>query len=128
MDLKAVVVAKDGPKIVKVQCKTCKKEHGYRPAKGVKDPALKKPSGATAKSPSERKTVSQSVPVEAEWKKLVLESKNSNKINYTIRQKLNQGDLVAHPSFGEGVVTKIIHPDKAEIIFRDDVRVLIHSR
>ncbi|MBI3542566.1 MAG: hypothetical protein HY075_04750, partial [Deltaproteobacteria bacterium] len=47
---------------------------------------------------------------------------------YTAKAKLALGDVVQHPMFGDGVVMRIQHPDKAEIIFQNDVKLLIHSR
>lgn len=121
MDLAAVIVAQVGPKIVKVQCKTCKKEHGFKAAKGVDSPA---------KAPKSRKPAAEKAPavsIEAEWRKIMATAKRAS-IPYTPRVKLQLGDMVAHPSFGDGVVMKIVHPDKAELIFQHDIKLLIHSK
>lgn len=128
MDLMAIVVAKVGSKIVKVQCKTCKKERGYKDPKGVNDPksapAAKTKKARSAESDKEAKAVT----VQAEWERLMKDAAAAAKVKYSPKVKLNLGDVVQHPTFGDGIVTRIQHPDKAEIIFKSDLKLLIHSR
>ena len=121
MDLSAIIVAKVGSKIAKVQCKTCKKEHVYRAAKGVKTPALKKQTARRGPAENGNSTV------EAEWKKLMGEAAEAKRIKYNVKTKLELGEVVIHASFGEGVVVRLIHPNKAEIIFEHDVKLLVHA-
>ena len=131
MDLVAMVVAKVGSKIVKVQCNTCKKERAYKAPKGITEPgqvpAPKKPRkrATSAAEAAEARTVS----VEAEWTRLMGEAdKAATRVKYTPKTTLKLGDIVQHPSFGDGVVMRLIHPDKAELIFKTDMKLLIHSR
>lgn len=126
MDLTANVVAKVGSKIVKVQCRTCKKEHSYRPAKGVNDPNAAPP--VKTKKPKAAAEAKAAVSVEAEWNRLMKDAAAAARVTYSPKAKLNLGDVVKHPSFGEGIVTRIQHPDKAEILFQTDLKLLIHSR
>lgn len=134
MDLTAVIVAKVGTKIVKVQCNTCRKERAYKAPKGVTEPGAT-PTASTATAPRKRgaaaaaeEAASKAVAVEAEWNRLMGEAAAATKVKYTPKVKLNLGDVVEHPTFGNGVVMRIQHPDKAEIIFKNDVKLLIHSR
>jgi hypothetical protein len=136
MDLKAMIVAKVGSKIVKVQCNTCKKERAYKAPKGVTEPGQPIP-GAAAPKASKRKSAAvkaeeaeaaKGVAVEIEWKRLMHEGSKAARVKYSPKAKLSLGDVIEHPSFGEGVVTRIQHPDKAEIIFQNDVKLLVHSR
>jgi hypothetical protein len=39
---------------------------------------------------------------------------------------LSKGDRVNHPAFGAGVVSRIIGNDKAEVLFRDVGKKLLH--
>jgi hypothetical protein len=132
MDLAAIVVAKVGDDIAKVQCKTCKKERAYKRPKGVKDPA--KELAAAAKKTSKKKanaeaeSAARAVSIEAEWNRLMTDGAKANKVTYTPKTALKLGDVVAHPSFGDGIVTRLQHPDKAEILFKSDLKLLIHSR
>ncbi len=38
----------------------------------------------------------------------------------------SQGDMVKHPAFGAGVVSKFISGDKVEVLFKDVGRKLLH--
>lgn len=129
MDLMATVVARVGSKIAKVQCNTCKKERAYKPAKGVSEPG-QTPVAAPKKRASKASSddSAKSVAVEVEWKRLMGEAAKATRVKYSPKAKLGLGDVVDHTNFGEGVVTKVVHPDKAEIIFKSDIKMLIHSR
>ncbi|MEW6057875.1 MAG: hypothetical protein AB1540_14805 [Bdellovibrionota bacterium] len=129
MDLSAVIVAQIGSKIAKVQCKTCKKEHAYKGPKGAKEPskaaiAKKKKSAEAAEAAESARAVS----FETEWKRLMGEAEKAPRVSYTIKSQLKVGDVIKHTNFGDGIVTRLIHPDKAEVLFRTDMKLLIHSR
>ena len=126
MDLNHRVVAMQGDRIAKVQCMTCKKEHQYRAPKGVKDPskaivAKEKKSKAKAEAPA----VDHSV--EAEWRKLMVQHKDTPVRAYSAKTAFALGDKIKHVMFGEGVVNKLIYPNKVEVVFQTDVKVLIHG-
>lgn len=117
MDLAHIVVAMQGDQIKKVQCNTCKGFHGFRAPKGVTSPTkTKKKSTAPAK-----------VSVESEWERLMKINSGSPTKNYNPKSQFSVGDRLSHPVFGDGIVGKLIHPNKLEIVFRTDVKILIHS-
>ena len=117
MDLVAMVVAMKGDQIVRVDCKTCKKERAYKAPKGIDTPAPKKPK-ATKES-------NKAASIEEEWRKIMNAHKNSPEYAYSGKIKMNVGDRIKHPTFGNGVVMKHIYPNKAEILFEMDLKVLI---
>ena len=123
MDLGHVVVAVQGDRIVKVQCKTCKKDHGYKVPKGVNEPAAK-PKRQSKKAAAEEAAGN---PIEAEWEKLMAAHKNAPMKQYAMKSSFLLGDKLNHPTFGDGIVGKLIYPNKLEVIFRTDVKVLIHA-
>lgn len=127
MDLTAVVVAKVGSKIARVMCKTCKGERTYKAPKGVAEPGTAAPKKASKKK-SDSSDTAQGVSIEAEWTRLMKESGKNPRVKYSAKSKLVLGDVVEHPTFGEGIVMRVAHPDKAEILFRSDLKLLIHSR
>ncbi|AKV02542.1 hypothetical protein AKJ09_09205 [Labilithrix luteola] len=43
---------------------------------------------------------------------------------YRVSEIFNEGDLVKHSKFGEGVVTRILDQRKVEILFKDEPRTL----
>lgn len=120
MDLNHVIVAIQGDRVKKVECRTCKKVHAYRIPKGAKSP--------TASKGRVDKKAQQAVAVELEWKKIMDEKSSQPSISYTTKSKLNLGDKIDHPSFGEGVVEKMIYPNKVAVLFQSDIKVLVHNR
>jgi hypothetical protein len=118
MDLNHVIVSLKGDRIAKVQCLTCKKEHAFKAAKGTTEPKKKK----TKKVKEE-----EGNPIEVEWEKLMLAHKDMPMKTYNMKGNFTLGDKITHPNFGEGIVGKLIYPNKLEVIFRNDVKVLIHA-
>ncbi len=78
---------------------------------------------------AEAAAIAKVVAIETEWKSLLDQalSKKARRAKYSAKEALIVGDVVDHPSFGEGVVTKLIHPNKAEIIFKHDLKLMMHS-
>ncbi len=123
MDLKATVVAMKGDQVLRVQCRTCRGERGFKAPKGVDDPK-KAPKRAT-RGAKASKAEKEDHSVAAEWRKEMLARKDRPLNTYNAKLQLNIGDRLAHPTFGEGIVMKNIHPNKAEILFEMDLKVLI---
>ena len=123
MDLNHVIVAMKGDKIVKVQCLTCKKEHTYRAPKGAAEPQVAK--GSKAKKAATEEPENHSI--EIEWEKLMSAHRELPVKPYSTRSQFSLGDKLNHPTFGDGIVGKLIYPNKLEVIFRHDVKVLIHA-
>ena len=69
----------------------------------------------------------QASPIEAEWNKLMNDHKDAALKTYGAKSKFVLGDKLKHPSFGDGIVGKLIHPNKIEVIFQQEVKVLIHG-
>jgi hypothetical protein len=130
MDLAATVVAKVGSKIARIQCRTCKKELAYRAPKGISDPTDAPPAkSARRPSTTESALSKKTVSVNEEWKKLMGEAgPKAVRIAYSPKKPLLVGAVVQHPNFGDGLVLKVIFPDKAEVLFEYDVKTLIHSK
>ncbi len=124
MDLNHTVVAMKGDRIIKVQCRTCKKEHSYKAPKNVNDPAAAPPKKTRA---TKEQKAAQSTPVEVEWSKLMAAHESSETRSYSAKSSFALADKVKHPTFGEGIVNKLIYPNKVEVIFQTDVKILIHA-
>ncbi len=123
MDLNHMIVAMKGDKIAKVQCLTCKKEHVYRAPKGALEPQVAK--GSRAKKVSEEEPANHSI--EIEWEKLMATHKDLPIKAYNTKGQFLLGDKLNHPNFGDGIVGKLIYPNKLEVIFRTDVKILIYA-
>lgn len=39
-------------------------------------------------------------------------------------QEVKEGCIVVHPTFGVGVVTEVLGDNKAEVMFRDDFKIV----
>lgn len=124
MDLNHRVVAMKGDKIVKVECLTCKKEHAFKAPKGITDPS-QAPKGRSKKSSDTASNAAHSI--EAEWEKLMASHKDAPGKKYSPKSQFVLGDKIKHDAFGEGIVGRIIYPNKVEVIFRTDLKILIHG-
>ncbi len=122
MDLNNVIVALKGDRIAKVQCLTCKKEHVYKAPKGQTSPAKTK-----KKKKAEADAEAGAHSIEAEWEKLMAAHRELPLKQYGMKEHFLLGDKINHPTFGEGIVGKLIYPNKLEVIFRTDVKVLIYG-
>jgi len=132
IDLNHVIVAMKGDRIAKVQCLTCKKEHMYRAPKGSTDPhvALEKKAAKRTKSASHEDDQGEahtSTSIEVEWEKLMHTHRDLPLKPYSTKGQFNLGDKLKHPTFGEGIVGKLIYPNKLEVIFQKDIKILIHA-
>jgi hypothetical protein len=126
MDLNHVIVAMKGDRIAKVQCLTCKKEHAYKAPKGILEPTIT-PAAKRARAKAEKKEAADANTIELEWEKLMSAHKEAPVKPYNTKALFALGDKLNHPVFGDGIVGKLIYPNKLEVIFRTDVKVLIYG-
>ena len=125
MDLGHTIMSMIGGMPSRVMCRTCKSEHNYKPKKGVKEPGAASASSSGTRTPRAPKA-EKPIPVELEWMKQI--NSNARAIRpYAANEYFTPGDRISHPSFGEGVIQKHIVPHKIEVLFRMDLKVLIHS-
>ncbi len=119
LDLAHVIVALDGKKVKKVLCKTCDKEHVYKaPKKGKAPPKKRKTTAKTQKI-----TIS---PLE-EWETAMKQAKDAPISVYAQDGSFKEGEKLDHSSFGKGLITKLIHPNKMEVIFEDGTKFMIRG-
>jgi hypothetical protein len=127
MDLNSVIVAMKGDRVAKVQCLTCKKEHVFKAPKGIDTPAA---ATAKAKRASKKKEAAEEEAahsIEVEWEKLMSTHKDAPIKPYTTKGHFVLGDKIHHTTFGDGIVGKLIYPNKVEVIFRTDLKILIYA-
>lgn len=115
-----IVSMKDSVTIGKVQCKTCKSTQAYKDPSKVKERRTVKKTTLGQKR-TEKKSNSDL------WLEAVNNSKSKSQA-YSVKTKFELGDIVDHPKFGPGVIEKLIDADKIQVIFRHDVKTLIHNR
>jgi hypothetical protein len=113
-----VVVAMKGEKPAKVECAGCHKQHVYRPnPPGTPKPKVKKVRSTIAAA---------APPVDDLQNKLIagegLAGPYSPSVTYAVDQFLK------HPTFGVGLVVALPGPQKIEVAFSDQRKVLVHQR
>lgn len=129
-----VVVAMDGTKPAKVECRSCHREHKYRAAApGSKARASKglggKAEGGTGTARVRRgagtgATVAAVNPLDA----LLAGRNTTGARSYSPGDSYVVGELLAHPNFGLGAVTATPSPGKISVLFHDTTRLLLHQR
>ena len=122
-----IVVAHTSETSAKVKCEVCGAQKTYKlesekkAKKAKSETGEKKPKKTRASAEEGRRSGHNS-----EYEKLLSESKGdatsySMKVNFVSMQK------VQHPKFGLGVV-RVSMPEKIEVIFSDEVKLLVHNR
>ena len=113
-----IMTMKDTLNIGKVECKTCKATHVYKDPSKVKAKSVSKTRAATSRSA--KKSVSDI------WMEAI--SKSTNKSQpYSPKFKFILGDIIDHPKFGPGVIDRMLDGNKIEVIFRHEIKTLMHN-
>jgi hypothetical protein len=107
----------------KVMCKTCKGTHAY------KDPSAKKTKPSVDRIVKKAKSGGRKITetVAEMWDKAMNKATNSP-LEYSMKASFQIGDVITHPTFGNGIVEKLIDNNKIEILFQDDYRTLMHKK
>lgn len=116
------VTAMDGDKVIKVKCNTCNKAHTYRPPDSASEATAAKRKNARKK----REEAANAAMVDFDDLAKSVDLDAAEK--YSIKAALQTKQVIEHPKFGTGIVFALKEDNKAEIVFRDGPRVLIHSR
>jgi len=120
MDLIHTIVAVKGDKIARVLCLTCKKEHAFRLPTELRASSKKSRS---VRSPVPQKARSAA----AEWEKAMEQAAGLPAKAYALGGSFETGEKVDHPMFGPGVVRRLISPNKMEVVFEEEVKVMIRG-
>jgi hypothetical protein len=59
-----------------------------------------------------------------DWRQLLLDASREGVPEYKLSDSYREGALLLHPTFGIGVVTKIISPRKMEVIFESSKKLM----
>ncbi|MBU0729480.1 MAG: hypothetical protein KKE17_07465 [Proteobacteria bacterium] len=116
------IIAKVEEKIIKVQCNVCGGRHNYRPA----EPATTKKKSDSAKGPASKTPTSRSIKTANDNYSKILKGRSIDQaIPYTMTSLFDTNDLVNHPTFGLGIVTATISPNKIELTFNEGPKIFI---
>ena len=111
-----IVVMKDELTPGKVTCKTCNATHAFKD-----QPTTRKKSVTSSLKAKKADAVLN------RWEEAVNQS-SETPIKYSPRTKFEVDQVLSHPNFGDGVVEKNIDNNKIEVIFKGQIKVLIHNR
>ncbi len=104
------VVSMIGKKPAKILCNTCKGEHSYRsPDVGKK--SMQRAAGALT----------------AEWQEWADQlpgTKSDNARDYSMDGDYKVGAVIRHPSFGLGLVQRVVGNRKIEVLFTDGKKTM----
>jgi len=115
-----VIHAMEDNKPAKVECKTCKAVHKYRPkAPGTRKAAAKKKTAGGSEVP---------VTTETEYDTIMAEIDVSKPLAYAMQEVFEEKAVVKHKTFGVGLVTHVLGGRKVNVMFREGTKLLAHSR
>lgn len=119
MNLVHLIVAMDSDKVVRVLCKTCKREHTYHPPKGMLESMRKKTS---PNSPAKKK-----VEGPGDWELAMEQYNDMPAKRYTLEGLFQEGDKIDHSRFGTGFVRQLIKPNKMEVLFEEEAKIMVRG-
>jgi len=117
------IVAMVGDKVARVECNTCGGIHNYRDAAKKKaEPKARSEKTATVPRKPRQRVASADQDF---WRDNCEGEVDEGKaIVYSMNAAFKANDLVRHPTFGLGVVTAVMAPNKVEILFSDGRKLL----
>ncbi|MEW6488881.1 MAG: hypothetical protein AB1578_13325 [Thermodesulfobacteriota bacterium] len=121
-----VIVSVVGDAAARVECTVCEGVHNYRSP--LPKAAAPRPAASAGPRPSRPRAARSAAAsaVEQEWELRVGGKDPAGAVSYpTAGGRLRSGDLLAHATFGLGVVRKIIPPNKIEVLFRAGIKRLV---
>jgi len=110
-----IVTMKDDDKPHKVKCNTCGATHVFKDPKKV-----------TKKKKTTRKRTTKKESINDDWNKR-MDTFKGEEISYSPKGSYVPGDLIDHTTFGKGFVEKKIDLNKIEVIFENDIKILVHN-
>jgi hypothetical protein len=135
MDLLHRIIAMNGGKIVRVECRTCGGHHNYhRPKTAGAAPrgsGTAAPKAGPSKAPGAgpRRTNADEAERQrtAAWEKAVLGQPITSFKPYRPSATYKAGELVRHAKFGDGTIVRVIDRQKVEVMFKDGSRTLAQA-
>jgi hypothetical protein len=106
-----------------VQCEICKAKSTFKLGKKAAGP--RKLTGAAAKKKAD--SASRAKNSHANEYNTLAASVQGDSVRYNMKMKFPLNTKLDHPKFGVGFI-KTSHNDKIEVVFEDEVRLLVHNR
>lgn len=122
-----IVLAHKSSRSAKIKCEVCGSQKSFSLPK-VQERKSSKPAGS--KAPTSRKVVSEESrrsQHHAEYENLLKQHDATPTQKYSMKSKFELNHKVDHPKFGLGLIRNV-QIEKIEVVFADEVRVLVHNR
>ena len=123
MMLAHTLVAMVGPRVARVRCNTCRKDHAYRSPKTARE-SIEAKRRAAHKVKLDAAARNAAAPP---FDEIVAQTDLSQATKYSIRMQLEVHQAVDHPKFGLGVVHQL-RDGKAQVVFRSGAKTLVYGR
>ena len=120
-----IIVAMLNGRAAKVECNVCHGRHNYRP------PTVEKSSGVRRvgkkKGPAGKKggRMSPEMKAAAHYETVFADRSLEGALPYAMTATFAQKDLIDHPNFGLGLVTRKISANMIEVTFRVGVKIMV---
>jgi hypothetical protein len=110
-----------------VECLTCRTTHLWRAtAPGEKAPSATTSGAARPRAASGPKStrITPAMKQEQAWEKAIAGHGVNEFKTYNTTLTFQEGQLLRHKKFGDGVVMRVIDAHKVEVLFRDEPKTL----
>lgn len=134
LDLNHRIIAMVGEDVKRVECLTCHGDHNYRRPMADREKEKERKaqsraihgSGSSSSKSSGPKTERGGSKLSSRqlWEKSISGQPPTAFKAYNIKQTFSPGELIRHSRFGDGVIAKILDPQKVEILFEDGPRTM----
>jgi hypothetical protein len=112
-------------KAYQVECLTCRATHLWRATVPGEKPAASAVGERAPKSSASRSSrVTPAMRHEQSWEKAIAGRGVHEFKSYNTGGSFQEGDLLRHKKFGDGVVTRVIDLHKVEVLFKDEAKTL----
>lgn len=116
-----IVLAHTASTSAKLECEICHSKKTYKLSNGKP----RKVSGAAAQKKAQAVEAKKNAHGR-EYTEL-LEAAKGDAQKYNMKMKFTLNQKIEHPKFGLGIV-KMAQPEKIEVVFADEIRMLVHNR
>ena len=117
------VEAMVGDKPARVNCKTCKSQHSYKP-----HPLDRSSQRARKRDGSDGQTSQPAKPPSNRYNSLLRANNTAVAETYSPQNRYEPGDVLEHPTFGRGITTAVKEGTKIKVLFESGSKTLIHGR
>ena len=121
------VVAMKEKKIHLVVCGRCNSQHRYRPSLATMTRKVALPSERQAKVLKKVESAMTSRPQLSlkEWQALKEVAGEMEPLPYDPTASYSERQIISHPTFGLGIVHRVIDRSKIEVVFEYEVKILV---